>query len=247
MALHPYLFKRWRRREIVKIDVADELSEADRLAQERVKTNPQHTYSQLGEDIAIIHHLGHQMGGRYIDIGCYHPFTFSNTALLHINLQWSGLNIDADWRAIEAFCVARPNDINLNLAVGLEDREIDFAVFEEGAVNSAAPEDYEAKRTVFGDPVMRRIRMLPLQNIVELYLPEGETFDFLNVDVEGLDLQVLQSLDWEKHRPKVVAVEIHGLVLDDSTSSATVRFMKSVGYRLCSFSVVTAIFVRQAL
>jgi len=204
----------------------------------------QQTYAQLGEDICIVHYLERRRDGRYVDVGCHHPFRFSNTALLHTKFGWSGVNIDADARAIEAFCAARPDDVNLNLAVGPKDGEIDFAVFVEGAVNSAVPEDYEAKRAAFGDPVMRRVRMLRLQTIVDSHIPAGETFDFLNVDVEGLDLQVLQSLDWTKHQPKVVAVEIHGLDLSDPTSSATVRFMQGLGYKLRSFAVVTAIFVR---
>jgi len=205
---------------------------------------PQHTYAQFGEDVCIIHHFDYQTGGRYIDVGCHYPFRFSNTALLHTTLGWSGVNIDADPRAIEAFCAARPDDVNLNMAVGPNEGDIDFAIFAEGAVNSAVPEDYQAKRAVFGDPVMRRVPMLTLQTIVERSIPDGETFDFLNVDVEGLDLQVLQSLDWTKHQPKVVAVEIHGLDLSDPSASPTVRFMLSLGYQLRSYCVVTAIFLR---
>ncbi len=209
-----------------------------------VDSKPRHTYSQLGEDISIAHYLDCRRGGRYVDVGCHHPFRISNTALLHTALGWSGVNIDADPRAIEAFRRARPYDVNLNLAVGPEDGEIDVAIFADGAVNSAVPEVYEAKRAAFGDPVMRRVRMLPLQTIVDRYIPAGETFDFLNVDVEGLDLPVLQSLDWAKHQPKVVAAEIHGLDLGDLGSSPTVRFMQGLGYQLRSFAVVTAIFVR---
>jgi hypothetical protein len=59
-----------------------------------------------------------------------------------------------------------------------------------------------------------------------------------------LDLQVLQSLDWTKHQPKVVAVEIHGLDRGGASPSPTVHFMESLGYRLRSFAVLTAIFVR---
>jgi len=213
----------------------------------KIKTKderPRRTYSQLGEDICIIHHLGAFKGGRYVDVGCHYPYRFSNTALLHTKYGWSGINIDADSRAIDAFRAARPKDVNLNLAVGLDEGDIDFAVFAENAVNSAVPEDYEAKRGAFGDPVMHRVPMLTLQTIVDSHIPAGETFDFLNVDVEGLDLQVLQSLDWAKHQPQVVAVEIHGLNLGDPSSSPTVRFMQGLGYRLGSFVVMTAIFVR---
>ena len=89
---------------------------------------------------------------------------------------------------------------------------------------------------------MTPVRMRPLRDILDEYLSKGETVDFLNVDVEGLDLSVLQSMDWDRHQPSVVAVEIHGLDLGDPKTSDTVRFMSDRGYGLASFAIVTAIF-----
>ena len=55
--------------------------------------------------------------GIYLDIGAYHPYRFSNTCLLY-KKGWSGINIDINKESIDLFNMARPNDTNLNIAIG---------------------------------------------------------------------------------------------------------------------------------
>ncbi len=203
-----------------------------------------HVFSQLGEDLSILHLLGYKSAGRYVDVGSHPPFRFSNTALLHRDFGWSGINIDADARAIEAFNEHRPHDINLHLAVGKKNEWVDLAIFEEGAVNTVIPKVYSKAKERWGEPTMTPVRMRRLRDILDEHLAEGESVDFLNVDVEGLDLPVLQSMDWRRYRPAVVAVEIHRMNLTNPWLSKTVRYMRSRGYRLSSFAVATAIFSR---
>lgn len=204
----------------------------------------QKTYSQLGEDLAIIHYVRHKRGGRYVDVGCHHPFRFSNTALLHLEFGWSGINIDADQRAVDAFRQYRPRDTNLYNAVGMMDQEIEIAIFKEGAVNSVLPAVWEANRHAWGQPTMQSVRMRPLADILNEHLKLGDGIDFLNVDVEGLDLSVLKSMDWAKYQPTVIAVEIHDLDLRKPHGSETVEYLGTLDYHLKSFSVATAIFTR---
>lgn len=53
-----------------------------------------HMYSQFGEDVLLDHLFNQINNGKYLDIGCFHPFKFSNTAELY-RRGWSGVNIDA--------------------------------------------------------------------------------------------------------------------------------------------------------
>ncbi len=204
-------------------------------------TNGRQVFSQLGEDLSIIHVVGSRAGGRYVDVGCHHPFRFSNTALLHRDYGWTGINIDADERAINAFNEHRPGDVNLNLAVGLEEAWVELAVFEEGAVNSVVPEISAAIQHQWGTPTMKRVQMRPLAAILAEH---PGPVDLLSIDVEGLDFQVLQSMDWSEP-PSVVAVEIHGLQLDRPQDNQTYRYMVDLGYYLASYTIVTAIFARR--
>ena len=52
-----------------------------------------------------------------------------------------------------------------------------------------------------------KIRVQPLADILDEYLPAGQEIDLLNIDVEGLDLQVLKSNNWEKYCPNVILIE----------------------------------------
>ena len=84
------------------------------------------SYSQFKEDIFIQNFFKNNLDGVYVDIGCYHPVKYSNTALLY-NQGWSGYNIDINKASIDLFKIARPNDINLNYCLSSQVGEkVDF-------------------------------------------------------------------------------------------------------------------------
>ena len=80
-------------------------------------------YSRWGEDSFLINYFKGTSNGRYIDIGAFHPFRGSNTYLLY-KKGWSGINIDLNKTSIDLFKLARPNDINLNLAISDANKKI---------------------------------------------------------------------------------------------------------------------------
>lgn len=201
-------------------------------------------FSQLGEDAIIWHHFASRKNGFYVDVGCHHPFRYSNTALLHVVNGWTGINIDLDERAIAAFKAARPGDINLQMAVGAEEGEATATVFEDGAVNTLDKEaaDYQAKQRKV--VAVNRVRVRPLAAILREYLPPGRRIDFLDVDAEGWDQMILSSNDWTQFRPEMIAVEAHGFDLNNPSASETFRFMGSQGYRLVSHALITSLYLR---
>ena len=69
-------------------------------------------YSQWGEDQFISDYFREKQNGVYLDIGCFHPFMYSNTCLLH-RKGWQGINIDINPTSIDLFNIARPKDTNL--------------------------------------------------------------------------------------------------------------------------------------
>ena len=80
-------------------------------------------YSRWGEDSFLINYFKDTSSGRYIDIGAFHPFRGSNTHLLY-KKGWTGINIDLSKTSIDLFKLARPNDINLNLAISDTNKKI---------------------------------------------------------------------------------------------------------------------------
>ncbi len=201
-------------------------------------------FSQLGEDSFLWHIFGNRPSGFYVDVGCHDPRRYSNTHLLHRVLGWKGINIDADPRAIARFRAARPGDINIHIGVGTTRGTSEFHLFEDGAVNTfeTALASEQASRFRRGETVV--VPTCPLAEILDRALPSGSGIDYLNIDCEGSDHEVLQSNDWTRYRPEILSVEIHGLYLERAGVNSTVKLLKGQGYRLRSHYLVTTFFER---
>lgn len=200
--------------------------------------------SQFGEDVALWHYFQGVKDGFYVDVGAHHPFRYSNTYLLHRFRSWRGINIDLDERAVDELRTHRPRDLNLLAAISADEATRDLVLVELGARNTLDP---ELARGVERDGIVydrRTVETVTLASILDAHLPEGQEIDLLNVDVEGLDLDVLRGNDWSRYRPRVVAVERHGLDLAAVAADEGHKLLASQGYRLMSHVVVTSIYRR---
>ena len=90
------------------------------IRQNALKKRP--TYSQNQEDLFINNYFKDKNKGFYLDIGCYHPIMYSNTALLH-NRGWEGTNIDMNQTSIDLFNILRKKDKNICAAISNTKRE----------------------------------------------------------------------------------------------------------------------------
>jgi FkbM family methyltransferase len=153
------------------------------------------SWSQGGEDLALLQALNFQKNGVYLDIGAHHPSRFSVTRHLY-QLGWSGVNVDANQELIEAFNKARPRDVNLCAAVGLE-RKYTFTVFEEAAI-STLDSEWRSKFVNENNKIAKEVEVVgrKLRSILDDFQPR-KRIDLLSIDAEGSDLQVLQSLEMD--------------------------------------------------
>lgn len=207
------------------------------------------SYSQEGEDRVLdslmfkLHGATHRKSGFYVDIGAHHPHRFSNTYLFY-QRGWRGINVDAWPGSMRAFQSQRPRDINLEMGVGEQLGELDFHVFNEPALNTFDAALAQSRCTDYWHVIeIKKIDMRPLAFILEKHLPDGQGIDFLTVDVEGLDLDVLASNDWVKFRPLVVLAETFGKSIEEVLEDPLYIYMKSLGYSLYSKTVNTSFFV----
>ena len=199
-----------------------------------------HSYSQEGEDMVLKRIFDNQTNGFYIDVGAHHPKRFSNTYNFYLK-GWKGINIDAMPRSMDLFDKIRPRDINLELGVGQKEQELNYHIFNEPALNSFSKELSEirdkAQDSYFIKDVIK-VEVKPLNKILDTHLINNE-IDFLNVDVEGLDLDVLKSNDWSKYRPKFVLVEILSSSLHNIDKDPIFQLMKEKKYIIFSKQVNT--------
>jgi len=202
------------------------------------------SWSQEGEDLILNRIFERKPNGFYIDVGAHHPRRFSNTFLFYIQ-GWNGLNIDAMPGSMRSFHQHRPRDINLEVGVGLNECQLDFYVFNEPALNGFSKELSDERH----DPNLAyqinkiiKVNVFPLSVVLDRNLPAGQNIDFMSVDVEGLDFEVLKSNDWIKYRPKIVLAEILSSSMHDIDKSNIGRLMRDVGYVIYAKCMNTVFF-----
>ncbi len=158
------------------------------------------TYSQWGEDLVIEKYFQNKVG-KYVDIGCYHPIRHSNTCLLY-NKGWRGTNIDLNPTSIELFNIVRKEDNNILATLSDENnKEVDiFFEHNFSPINSLNLKNFESDKKRYLKKKGFTKKFSELINF---------NFDFLNIDCEGEDLNILRTIDFKKFTPDLICIEIN--------------------------------------
>lgn len=207
----------------------------------------QFSWSQEGEDLILKRIFDHQRNGFYVDIGAHHPMRFSNTYLFY-RRGWRGINIDAMPGTRNLFNKFRPRDINLEIGIGLDNVVLEYYVFNEPALNgfcTSLSEQRDRSDNQYKIIKTIPVQVMPLKEVLDKYLPKDQSIDFISVDVEGLDYDVLASNDWQVYRPKIVLAEILNSSLDEISSTQIGILMSSVGYKVFAKCFNTVFFARE--
>jgi FkbM family methyltransferase len=163
------------------------------------------SYAQNGEDIVLSRAFGQQSEGFYIDIGANDPDTCSVTRLFW-EAGWRGINVEPVPALAKRLRTARPRDVNL--AVGLSNQCGTLRFFEAESPSTLSTFSPEAARFLRGRGITFRERDVPILTLAELCqrFVTGP-IDFMSIDVEDHELEVIQGGDWARWRPRVVLVE----------------------------------------
>jgi FkbM family methyltransferase len=200
------------------------------------------SYSHSGEDRLIWKLFGYRATGVYVDVGCYHPVDYSNSYLLY-RAGWRGVVIDADEHFLGLYAELRPGDRVRACAIANTAGKGVLFTFPDRSLNTI--DEAAAERWQKANPgatfIRQPIEMRPLRDVLDDEAMGA--VDFLNIDVEGADLQVLASNDWARWKPSIVAVEDHVLELDRVHASKTYVFLREEGYALHSKCNYTSVYV----
>lgn len=147
--------------------------------------------------------------------------------------------------SMRAFAKWRSRDINVESGVASTSGSLNYYIFNEPALNGFLKDFNQERGKAKNDYFIKEIRKVRVRPLSEVLLEHlnGQEIDFLTVDVEGLDLEVLKSNDWSKYRPKVVLAEIFELDMSDLENNELTAFMQNVGYAFYAKTVNTVFFV----
>jgi len=202
------------------------------------------SYSQEGEDMVLRRLFEGQKTGFYVDIGAHHPQRFSNTFFFY-KKGWAGINIDAMPGSMKLFDKVRPRDMNLELAVSDKNEILTYFIFNEPALNGFS-EELSKSRDGMGQYFIEKtmeIKTITLKKILDDNLRIGDQVDFLSIDVEGLDIAVLKSNNFNIYRPKVILIELLGKNLNEIVRHETTLWLKELDYLVYAKTVNTVIYL----
>ena len=205
--------------------------------------NAKKSYSFGGMDLLINYLYKNKFNGVYIDVGCNHPIVGNNTFLLY-QKGWSGINIDLDSNIIEMFNYFRPKDCNVNSAVSNSEKETDlFFYHERSAINTISKEVHNSRKKKAEE--IKKIQSTTLDSVIKDSPYFNKKINFLSIDVEGNELNVLKGFNLKKYYPEVIVIEyldlkmkeleFHNQDINRIINSEIYKYLKSYNYYLVNW------------
>src|SRR5665647_1639724 len=188
------------------------------------------SYAQHGEDVILWRALGGRASVFYVDVGAFDPTYDSVTRALY-ERGWRGINIEPQPDRIQAFEDERPEDLNLNLAIGDQDGTIELILPDNpGWASTLDP-------TLTGaDPSTSQVLVVQLRRLDTLLADLAITHvDVLKIDVEGAEPAVVRGLLGGPVRPRVCVVEGVAPGVGRTFGDEAVALLVDDGYVHCLF------------
>ncbi len=191
------------------------------------------------EDTAVLDYFKHKKNGFYVDVGCHHPICINNTYLLY-KKNWSGINIDVSEFSIDLFNYMRPDDLNYKCAVSNKNKVVKL-FYQKDFSQLSTIKSNQAKNVFQGNIKEKEIQAFSLDEILSRDKYKNTKIDFLNIDVEGADLEVLEGLSFDKFKPELICLEIHD---KEVKKSEIYNFLIQKKYKLIWSGIFSHLFKR---
>ncbi|HEY2247383.1 MAG TPA: FkbM family methyltransferase [Bradyrhizobium sp.] len=201
------------------------------------------SYTQNLEDYHLSLAFAGQTKGTYVDIGSGHPVA-DNVSFWFYERGWQGVVVEPQSELAALHERLRPRDIVVRGLVGRARGEIDFHAVDRLHGLSTTRADVAQKAQALG--VSYRTLRIPVTTLAELCESHGlGSIDFLKIDVEGAEGDVLSGGDWERFRPKVIVAEAVSPMAVEPSWQDWEPFLLARGYRFVLFDTLNRFYVAQ--
>ena len=195
------------------------------------------SFSQEGEDILLSRIFENKKFGFYVDIGAHHPKRFSNTYWAY-KKGWSGICIDPMEGLQKKWRKSRPRDLFIEKGVSTKKGLLDYYKFSDPALNTFSLErtKYLQNNTNYKLKDVKAVSIDTLENILDLNIPKTKKnhIDFMSIDVEGGELQVLMSNNFYKYRPSILVLEMNSIDILNIYKDPIVEYLFTLEYKVSS-------------
>ena len=202
------------------------------------------SYSQLGEDL-VLDYLFNQINidrPYYVGIGSNHPIKLSNTYFFYLKGS-SGVFVDPNPIFKNLYKTLRPNDIFINAGISSKTSgnslfyNLDWHEFSTFDKQQAE----EVQKLYKGKNNIKDIVELPIMSVEKLFSEIKYPIDFLSIDVEGLDFEILKAWDFDINPPKYICVECKDLKTGEKNNDINI-LLTNKDYKLIYSNPINSIY-----
>lgn len=201
------------------------------------------SYAQNLEDYHLALLFADEPVGTYVDVGGGHPVA-DNVSFYFYLKGWRGLVVEPQAKLAAIYAHVRPRDHTVCMLAGAADGEIEFHTVDKLHGFSTTVEANASGARAFGvDYTTARLPVRPLSRLID---EAGlSRIDFLKIDVEGAEADVLAGIDWRRHRPRVIVIEAiePGSMAD--ASEKWEHLITSQGYSFAFFDNLNRFYVAE--
>ncbi len=244
------LNERLRNDDVTTIELSHRIEVLENRLKNDFELFNKKTYSQSGEDSIIMYIMA--MKGipfsecNYLDLGANHPKTMSNTYFFY-EQGARGVLVEANPRLVTELKNERSGDIILNKCISDKSGEkLDFNILnldglsKVGDVSDILRENPDARieNTI-------ELETISVNDIIEKYFNSNAPV-ILNLDIEGLEKQILDSIDFEKYRPMIMIIEMIPYskeLVTGQKDTELLDYVRSKGYDEYAFTGINSIFI----
>jgi FkbM family methyltransferase len=200
------------------------------------------SYAQRFEDLRLLRCFDMQPTGFYIDVGAGHP-VYDNVSFTFYLRGWSGITVEPNPWLAELTAAVRPRDRRFQSLVGAAPGEATYYLIEHfHGLSTTIESNARVAQQEFG----RNAQAIPMHvaTLSDLCSEFGQpAIDFLKIDVEGAEREVLAGNDWQRFRPKVVTAEALAPVTMVPAWDAWEPILTDNGYRFAYFDGLNRYYV----
>ena len=165
--------------------------------------------SQSGQDKIIKNSFfSSKKKGYFVEIGAFDGVLGSNCIHFEKSMKWDGIAIEPSTIQFEKLKLNRKCHL-INKAIATEEKEVEFLEVEEGytQMSGILNEKYISEETIKKDPRSKTKKIIIKTTTFDKNIPYDKEIDYLSIDIEGGEMELLASIDFKKYNIKVISVE----------------------------------------
>ena len=205
-------------------------------------THSRISYAQRYEDLHLLRCFDGQPTGFYIDVGAGHP-VYDNVSFAFYLEGWRGITVEPNPWLAELSAAVRPRDRRIQSLVGAKPGEATYYLVEHfhGLSTTVADHAQAAQQETGKSAKAMQVPVKTLASLCEQYAPA--MIEFLKIDVEGAEREVLAGNDWARFRPKVIVIEALAPLTMAPAWDGWEPILTTNGYRFAFFDTLNRYYV----